>query len=103
MTKVGANGIYCGPWFIKRFEAPSAGPMPAMLWRISISNLVSIFHLLAVKPEIFRRSGAPLIFIPLFIAIKVWALKMIVEPGLTRCLGEAYIVYTAQAPMFFPF
>jgi len=42
------------------------------------------------------------IFTPLFIAINVWELKMIEEPELERRLGEAYVKYKREVPMFFP-
>ena len=42
------------------------------------------------------------IFTPLFITINVWELKMIEEPELERRLGEAYVKYKKEVPMFFP-
>lgn len=43
------------------------------------------------------------IFTPLFIIINVWELKKVEEPELTRRLGQAYMEYKKQVPMFFPF
>jgi len=43
------------------------------------------------------------IFTPLFIVINVWELKRVEEPELTRRLGEVYVEYKEQVPMFFPF
>jgi protein-S-isoprenylcysteine O-methyltransferase Ste14 len=43
------------------------------------------------------------IFTPLFIVINVWELKRIEEPELERRLGEAYMKYKKDVPMFFPF
>jgi protein-S-isoprenylcysteine O-methyltransferase Ste14 len=43
------------------------------------------------------------IFTPLFIIINVWELKRIEEPELERRLGEEYVHYKKQVPMFFPF
>lgn len=43
------------------------------------------------------------IFTPLFIAINVFELKKIEEPELERRLGEAYVKYKKELPMFFPF
>jgi protein-S-isoprenylcysteine O-methyltransferase Ste14 len=42
-------------------------------------------------------------FTPLFIAMNVWELKMVEEPELERRLGEAYVKYKKEVPMFFPF
>jgi len=43
------------------------------------------------------------IFTPLFIIINVWELKKVEEPELERRLGEAYVKYKKDVPMFFPF
>lgn len=43
------------------------------------------------------------IFTPLFIAINVFELKKIEEPELEKRLGEAYVKYKKEVPMFFPF
>ena len=42
------------------------------------------------------------IFTPLFILFNVWELKTIEEPELTKRLGEDYIQYRKQTPMFIP-
>jgi protein-S-isoprenylcysteine O-methyltransferase Ste14 len=42
------------------------------------------------------------IFTPLFIVLNVWELKRIEEPELERRLGEAYVRYKKDVPMFFP-
>ncbi len=41
-------------------------------------------------------------FTPLFIAINVWELKEIEEPELIKRLGDEYIEYRQQTPMFIP-
>lgn len=43
------------------------------------------------------------IFTPLFIIINGWELKKVEEPELVRRLGDAYVEYKKQVPMFFPF
>jgi protein-S-isoprenylcysteine O-methyltransferase Ste14 len=43
-----------------------------------------------------------LFFTPLFILFNVWELKTIEEPELAQRLGEAYIEYQRQTPMFVP-
>ena len=41
-------------------------------------------------------------FITLFIALNVWELKAIEEPELAKRLGEAYLEYKKNTPMFIP-
>jgi len=41
-------------------------------------------------------------FSPLFVAINVWELKQIEEPELVKRLGDEYIEYRRQTPMFLP-
>ncbi len=42
------------------------------------------------------------IFTPLFIAVNVWELRKVEEPELEKRLGEEYVRYKRQVPMFFP-
>ena len=42
------------------------------------------------------------VFAPLYILINVWELKKIEEPELMRRLGDEYIKYRRQTPMFIP-
>ena len=41
-------------------------------------------------------------FTPLYIVFNVWELRNIEEPELIKRLGDAYIVYRSQTPMFIP-
>ena len=41
-------------------------------------------------------------FAPLYVLINVWELKKIEEPELLRRLGDEYIEYRRQTPMFIP-
>ena len=43
------------------------------------------------------------IFTPVFIVMNVWELKKVEEPELAKRLGDAYVEYKKQVPMFFPF
>ena len=43
-----------------------------------------------------------LFFTPLFILVNVWELKEIEEPELIKRLGDEYIEYRRQTPMFIP-
>ena len=42
------------------------------------------------------------LFTPLFVLINVWELKAIEEPELMKRLGDEYIEYRRQTPMFIP-
>ena len=41
-------------------------------------------------------------FTPLYVLVNVWELKQIEEPELVKRLGDEYIEYRRQTPMFFP-
>ncbi len=43
-----------------------------------------------------------LVFTPLYIAMNVWELKQIEEPELVKRLGNEYVDYQKQTPMFIP-
>ena len=43
-----------------------------------------------------------LVFTPLYVLINVWELKHIEEPELVRRLGDEYIEYRRNTPMFIP-
>ena len=42
------------------------------------------------------------VFTPLYVLVNVWELKEIEEPELVRRLGDEYIEYRRQTPMFVP-
>ena len=42
------------------------------------------------------------LFTALFVLVNVWELKEIEEPELMKRLGDEYIVYRRQTPMFIP-
>jgi protein-S-isoprenylcysteine O-methyltransferase Ste14 len=41
-------------------------------------------------------------FAPLFVLLNVWELKEIEEPELAKRLGDGYVEYRSQTPMFLP-
>jgi protein-S-isoprenylcysteine O-methyltransferase Ste14 len=47
-------------------------------------------------------SSLVLVFTPLFVSFNAWELKSIEEPELVRRLGDEYVAYRAQTPMFLP-
>lgn len=42
------------------------------------------------------------VFTPLYILVNIWELKQIEEPELVKRLGEEYVEYRAETPMFMP-
>ena len=42
------------------------------------------------------------VFTPLYVLVNVWELKHIEEPELVKRLGDEYIEYRRQTPMFVP-
>ncbi len=43
-----------------------------------------------------------LVFTPLYVLVNVWELKQIEEPELVKRLGDEYVEYRRQTPMFVP-
>jgi protein-S-isoprenylcysteine O-methyltransferase Ste14/cell division septation protein DedD len=64
--------------------------------------LTGIFFLLFGLSFLFRSISLAFLFTPLFIFINAWEVKTIEEPELERRLGEEYVEYRKQTPMFFP-
>jgi protein-S-isoprenylcysteine O-methyltransferase Ste14 len=64
--------------------------------------LTGIFMQLFGIGIVFGSLSLMFIFTPLFIIINVWELKRVEEPELERRLGEAYVNYKRDVPMFFP-
>lgn len=64
--------------------------------------LTGIFTLLFGFGVLFESVSLLIIFTPFFIFINVWQLKAIEEPELVKRLGQDYIAYRNETPMFFP-
>jgi len=64
--------------------------------------LTGVFIFLIGLGLYFNSVSLLLFFTPLFILINVWELKQIEEPELMKRLGEEYIEYWKQTPMFIP-
>lgn len=50
----------------------------------------------------FNSLSLVLVFTPAYIVINVWELKHVEEPELVKRLGEEYVEYRRQTPMFVP-
>ena len=64
--------------------------------------LTGVFSLLFGFGVFFGSVSLLIVFTPLFIFINFWELKSIEEPELEKRLGEEYIEYRKNTPMFFP-
>jgi protein-S-isoprenylcysteine O-methyltransferase Ste14 len=64
--------------------------------------LTGVFFLLFGFGVLFGSVFLLTVFTPLFILINVWELKSIEEVELEKRLGQDYIKYRKQTPMFFP-
>ncbi len=64
--------------------------------------LTGVFSLLFGFGVFFGSLSLLFIFTPLFIYINFWEVKSIEEPELKKRLGEDYIQYHQNTPMFFP-
>lgn len=64
--------------------------------------LTGVFALLFGLGVLLGSFSLLFIFTPLFILINVWELKAIEEPELMKRLGQDYVEYRKNTPMFFP-
>ena len=64
--------------------------------------LTGVFLILIGLGFLINSFSLVVFFIPLFVIINVWELKRIEEPELIKRLGEEYIHYRRNTPMFLP-
>ena len=64
--------------------------------------LTGIFVLLFGLGFMFSSVSLVFFFTPLYILINVWELKKIEEPELIKRLGDEYVEYQRNTPMFIP-
>ena len=64
--------------------------------------LTGVFALLFGFGVLLGSVSLLVVFTPLFILVNVWELNKIEEPELIRRLGDEYIEYRKQTPMFIP-
>ena len=64
--------------------------------------LTGVFIFLLGLGFYFNSVSLVVFFTPLFVLINVWELKQIEEPELMKRLGNEYIEYRRQTPMFLP-
>ena len=64
--------------------------------------LTGIFLLLFGLGFAIQSLSLMLVFTPLYISFHVWELKQIEEPELIKRLGNEYLAYREQTPMFIP-
>jgi protein-S-isoprenylcysteine O-methyltransferase Ste14 len=64
--------------------------------------LMGVFLLLFGLGFAIKSLSLVVLFTPLFVLANVWELKEIEEPELVKRLGEDYVAYKQQTPMFIP-
>ncbi len=64
--------------------------------------LTGVFLLLFGIGFAIRSLSLVVLFTPLFVLANVWELKEIEEPEIVKRLGEDYVAYKQQTPMFIP-
>ena len=64
--------------------------------------LTGVFLILFGIGFAFNSISLVFVFTPLYMFVNVWELKQIEEPELIKRLGEDYVEYRAQTPMFIP-
>ena len=64
--------------------------------------LTGVFLLLFGIGFAIKSLSLVVLFTPLFVLANVWELKEIEEPELVKRLGEDYVAYKQQTPMFIP-
>jgi protein-S-isoprenylcysteine O-methyltransferase Ste14 len=64
--------------------------------------LMGVFLLLFGLGFAIKSLSLVVLFTPLFVLANVWELKKIEEPELVKRLGEDYVAYKQQTPMFIP-
>jgi protein-S-isoprenylcysteine O-methyltransferase Ste14 len=106
------SGIYITAWSAFHFIKVKGTPVPVNPPPIVVKTgpyryarnpmLTGVFLLLFGIGFVVNSISLVFFFTPLFILINVWELKRIEEPELIKRLGNEYIVYKNNTPMFFP-
>ena len=107
-----AIGAAITAWSVFHFARARGTPVPfnpppelvdSGPYRYARNPMVSgVFLLLLGTGFAIRSPSLVLFFTPLYILVHAWELKNIEEPELVKRLGESYLEYRRQTPMFFP-
>jgi protein-S-isoprenylcysteine O-methyltransferase Ste14 len=84
------------------FNPPPALVMTGPYQFVRNPMLTGVFLLLFGIGFAIRSLSLVVLFTPLFVLANVWELKEIEEPELVKRLGEDYVAYQQQTPMFIP-
>ena len=105
-------GIFVTAWSVLHFVKVRGTPVPFNPPSIVVRSgpyryarnpmLTGVFLLLFGIGFAFNSVSLVFFFTPLFIMFNVWELKNIEEPELIKRLGNEYIEYKNQTPMFLP-
>jgi protein-S-isoprenylcysteine O-methyltransferase Ste14 len=64
--------------------------------------VLGVFILLFGMGFAFNSISVVFLFTPLYVLANIWELRRIEEPELVKRLGDEYVEYQRQTPMFFP-
>ncbi len=84
------------------FNPPPALVMTGPYQFVRNPMLAGVFLFLFGIGFAIRSLSLVVLFTPLFVLANVWELKEIEEPELVKRLGEDYVAYQLQTPMFIP-
>jgi protein-S-isoprenylcysteine O-methyltransferase Ste14 len=109
---IAATGVVVTAWSASHFLKMKGTPVPFNPPPTVIDTgpyryvrnpmLTGIFLLLFAMGFGLNSASLVLVFTPLYVLMNVWELKHIEEPELVRRLGDRYIEYRRQTPMFIP-
>ena len=107
-----ATGIAIAAWSALHFLKVKGTPVPfnpppelvtsGPYQYVRNPMLTGVFILLFGIGFLINSVALVVFFTPMFIFFNVWELKAIEEPELCKRLGDAYIEYREQTPMFIP-
>jgi protein-S-isoprenylcysteine O-methyltransferase Ste14 len=105
-------GVFITIWSASHFVKVKGTPVPINPPPIVVKTgpyhyarnpmLTGVFMILFGIGLAINSLSLILFFTPLFILINVWELKHIEEPELIKRLGNEYLEYKNQTPMFLP-
>ena len=106
-----AIGVLITTWSALHFLNVKGTPVPfnpppkvvcSGPYRYSRNPMVmGVFILLFGLGFAFNSISLVFLFTPLYVLVNIWELRHIEEPELVRRLGDEYVEYRSQTPMFF--
>lgn len=111
-TALIALGVFLTAWSAFHFQKVRGTPVPfnpppALVMTgpyrfVRNPMLTGVFLILFGIGFAIKSLSLVVVFTPLYVLANVWELKEIEEPELVKRLGEKYVAYQKQTPMFIP-